>query len=134
MLLSGSTAWQMQQELQAGLQQIPTSDCPPVPPSSPRAVVFDGRSLVGVNETAPYAKKPMDYYTATKIKGEQIALAANGPQLATCALRPSAIYGEGDQVGRAAGGSAAGHLLVAGAGTRPGGGGAAAGKHGAAAA
>ena len=39
----------------------------------------------------------MDYYTETKIRGEQMVLEANGKGgLATCALRPSGIFGEGD--------------------------------------
>jgi sterol-4alpha-carboxylate 3-dehydrogenase (decarboxylating) len=62
------------------------------------AVVFEGKDLVDVDEGIPYASKPMDYYTATKIKGEQMVLAANDSSLATCALRPSGIFGEGDTV------------------------------------
>ena len=29
-------------------------------------MVFDGRDLVDVDESAPYARKPIDYYTETK--------------------------------------------------------------------
>ena len=50
-----------------------------------------------VNETHPYATKPMDFYTKTKIEGERVVLEANGAGgVATCALRPSGIFGEGD--------------------------------------
>jgi len=62
------------------------------------AVVFTGADLVGVDETVPYASTPMDYYTSTKIQGEELVLAANSPLLATVALRPSGIFGEGDTV------------------------------------
>lgn len=61
-------------------------------------VVFEGQDLVNVDETLPYATRPMDYYTATKIDGERLVLAANSSTLATCALRPSGIFGEGDTV------------------------------------
>ena len=64
----------------------------------PAAVVFEGKDLVDVDESIPYAGKPMDHYTATKIKGEQLVMAANSSSLATCALRPSGIFGEGDTV------------------------------------
>lgn len=66
--------------------------------TSSASVVFEGQDLVDVDESLPYASRPMDYYTETKIKGERMALEANGPDLATCALRPSGIFGEGDTV------------------------------------
>lgn len=34
--------------------------------TSSASVVFDGRDLVNVDEDAPYAAKPIDYYTETK--------------------------------------------------------------------
>ena len=34
--------------------------------TSSASVVFDGRDLVNVNEDAPYAARPIDYYTETK--------------------------------------------------------------------
>ena len=34
--------------------------------TSSASVVFDGRDLINVNEDAPYASKPIDYYTETK--------------------------------------------------------------------
>jgi nucleoside-diphosphate-sugar epimerase len=77
--------------------------------TSSASVVFDGRPLVMVDEAVPYAARPMDHYTRTKIEGEQLVLAANGRALATpardgatalstTALRPSGIFGEGDAV------------------------------------
>ena len=83
--------------------------------TSSASVVFDGRDLSGVDEAAPYARRPMDYYAATKIEAEKIVLAANGEELLggkgksggkkkknkplllrTVALRPSGIFGEHD--------------------------------------
>lgn len=65
--------------------------------TSSASVVFDGRDLLGVDESTPYAAKPLDYYTQTKIDGEKLVLAANGRGgLATAALRPSGIFGEHD--------------------------------------
>lgn len=66
--------------------------------TSTASVVFQGKSLIDVDESAPYATKPMDYYTGTKIQGEKLILAANGANgtLATCALRPSGLFGKGD--------------------------------------
>lgn len=66
--------------------------------TSSASVVFDGRDLHAVDEAQAYAAKPMDFYTHTKIEGEKLALAANGRggTLATCALRPSGIFGEWD--------------------------------------
>jgi sterol-4alpha-carboxylate 3-dehydrogenase (decarboxylating) len=36
--------------------------------TSSASVVFDGRDLIGVDESAPYAAKPIDYYTETKVQ------------------------------------------------------------------
>ena len=36
--------------------------------TSSASVVFEGKDLVNVDETAPYAAKPMDYYTGTKAR------------------------------------------------------------------
>lgn len=69
--------------------------------TSSSSVVFEGRPLLNADESTPYAAKPMDYYTQTKILGEQMVLEANGAgggSLATVALRPAAIFGEGDAV------------------------------------
>lgn len=65
--------------------------------TSTSSVVFQGRDLNNVDETAPYAARPMDYYTQTKIEAEKLVLEANmRGGLATCALRPSGIFGEHD--------------------------------------
>jgi nucleoside-diphosphate-sugar epimerase len=63
--------------------------------SSP-SVVFDGRDQEGVNESAPYPKHFEAHYPRTKALAERLVLAANGPALATVALRPHLIWGPGD--------------------------------------
>jgi sterol-4alpha-carboxylate 3-dehydrogenase (decarboxylating) len=64
--------------------------------TSSASVVFEGKDLIGVNEDQPYASRPLDFYTRTKVLGETVVLSANGQGLATVALRPSGIFGEGD--------------------------------------
>lgn len=63
--------------------------------SSP-SVTFAGVDQNGVNESEPYPKKFLAHYPLTKSIAEQAVLAANGPQLATVALRPHLIWGAGD--------------------------------------
>lgn len=64
--------------------------------TSSASVVFEGKDLIKVNEDTPYAAAPLDFYTATKIEGEKLALQANDARLCTCALRPSGMFGEYD--------------------------------------
>jgi nucleoside-diphosphate-sugar epimerase len=64
--------------------------------TSTPSVVFDGNSLEGVDESVPYARKPLCHYAATKILAEQQVLEANGPQLRTAAIRPHLVWGPGD--------------------------------------
>ena len=63
--------------------------------SSP-SVVFGGRDMEGVNESAPYPAHFEAHYPRTKALAEQLVRAANGPQLATVSLRPHLIWGPGD--------------------------------------
>jgi nucleoside-diphosphate-sugar epimerase len=63
--------------------------------SSP-SVVFDGRDMEGVNESVPYPPHFEAYYPQTKALAERAVLEANGPTLATVALRPHLIWGPGD--------------------------------------
>jgi nucleoside-diphosphate-sugar epimerase len=63
--------------------------------SSP-SVVFDGTDVEGGNESLPYPAHFEAHYPATKALAEQRVLAANGPDLATVALRPHLIWGPGD--------------------------------------
>eukprot|EP00210_Caulerpa_lentillifera_P002382 g2285.t1 len=67
--------------------------------TSTASVAFDGSDILYKDEQQlGYAHTPVDAYTGTKIIGEKLVLEANGKgnKLATCALRPSAIFGEGD--------------------------------------
>jgi len=70
--------------------------------SSVNAVV-EGR-VVGGDESIGYPQGKMDLYTTTKSAAEQAVLAADGPTLSTCALRPGTIYGptESQHFGRLA--------------------------------
>jgi nucleoside-diphosphate-sugar epimerase len=63
--------------------------------SSP-SVVFDGRDMAGVDESVPYPAHYEAHYPRTKAQAEQLVLQANGPELATVALRPHLIWGPGD--------------------------------------
>ncbi|MBO6939229.1 MAG: NAD-dependent epimerase/dehydratase family protein [Deltaproteobacteria bacterium] len=59
-------------------------------------VVVD-RSYAGADESVPYASEEgIDLYTQTKAEAERLVLAADGEELATCALRPGGIYGPGE--------------------------------------
>lgn len=63
--------------------------------SSP-SVVFDGKDMEGVDESAPYPARFAADYPRTKAEAEKLVLAANGPELATTALRPHLVWGPGD--------------------------------------
>ena len=63
--------------------------------SSP-SVVFDGRSMEGVDESIPYPRTHHSHYSATKALAEQAVLAANGETLRALALRPHLIWGPRD--------------------------------------
>jgi 2-alkyl-3-oxoalkanoate reductase len=63
--------------------------------SSP-SVVFTGADMAGVNESVPYPPQYHAAYPETKARAEQMVLHANGPELATVALRPHLIWGPGD--------------------------------------
>ena len=63
--------------------------------SSP-SVVFDGRDMEGVDESAPYPAHYEAHYPRTKALAEQLVRAANDAQLATVSLRPHLIWGPGD--------------------------------------
>lgn len=63
--------------------------------SSP-SVVFDGGDMAGADESAPYPAHHEAPYPATKAEAERRLLAANGPDLATVALRPHLVWGPRD--------------------------------------
>ena len=65
--------------------------------TSTPSVVFDGKDLVNVDESAPYAANPLCAYARTKSTAEQAVLAANNGDLKTCSLRPHLVWGPGDR-------------------------------------
>ena len=65
--------------------------------TSTPSVVFDGNDLEGVDESTPYAARPLCSYAASKIAAEQEILRANHDNLRTIALRPHLVWGPGDQ-------------------------------------
>jgi nucleoside-diphosphate-sugar epimerase len=63
--------------------------------SSP-SCTFAGVDQNGVDESEPYPTRFLAHYPRTKAIAEQAVLGANGPELATVALRPHLIWGPGD--------------------------------------
>jgi nucleoside-diphosphate-sugar epimerase len=64
--------------------------------TSTASVVFRPGGLRHADETVPYPERHLAAYPWTKARAEQLVLAANGPDLATCSLRPHIIWGPGD--------------------------------------
>uniref|UniRef100_F6PGP3 Sterol-4-alpha-carboxylate 3-dehydrogenase, decarboxylating n=1 Tax=Ornithorhynchus anatinus TaxID=9258 RepID=F6PGP3_ORNAN len=66
--------------------------------TSSASVVFEGTDIKNGTEDLPYAMKPIDYYTETKILQERVVLAANEPRrnFLTTAIRPHGIFGPRD--------------------------------------
>jgi nucleoside-diphosphate-sugar epimerase len=64
--------------------------------TSTPSVVFGRDELCGVDESQPYPDRYLAYYPETKAAAERMVLAANGPTLASVALRPHLIWGPGD--------------------------------------
>jgi nucleoside-diphosphate-sugar epimerase len=63
--------------------------------SSP-SVIFNGKDMEGVDESAPYADHFDAPYPETKARAEKMVLQTNNDTLATVALRPHLIFGPGD--------------------------------------
>jgi 3beta-hydroxy-delta5-steroid dehydrogenase/steroid delta-isomerase len=62
------------------------------------SVVMGGQNIAGGDETMPYTTRFNDLYTETKVAAEQFVLGQNGVEgMLTCAIRPSGIWGTGDQ-------------------------------------
>jgi 3beta-hydroxy-Delta5-steroid dehydrogenase / steroid Delta-isomerase len=62
------------------------------------SVVMGGQRIVNGDETISYTTRFKDLYTETKVEAEKFVLAANGVDgLLTCSIRPSGIWGRGDQ-------------------------------------
>ncbi|MEE3063492.1 MAG: NAD-dependent epimerase/dehydratase family protein [Actinomycetota bacterium] len=66
--------------------------------TSSNSVVMGGQPIVGGDETLPYTTRFNDLYTETKVVAERFVLSQNGVDgMLTCAIRPSGIWGRGDQ-------------------------------------
>ncbi|MDF2824668.1 MAG: nucleoside-diphosphate-sugar epimerase [Mycobacterium sp.] len=62
------------------------------------SVVMGGQQISGGDETLPYTSRFNDLYTETKVAAEKFVLGANGEHnVLTCSIRPSGIWGRGDQ-------------------------------------
>ncbi|MCV7282336.1 NAD-dependent epimerase/dehydratase family protein [Mycolicibacterium flavescens] len=62
------------------------------------SVVMGGQRIAGGDETLPYTTRFNDLYTETKVVAEKFVLEQNGVGgLLTCSIRPSGIWGRGDQ-------------------------------------
>jgi len=66
--------------------------------TSSNSVVMGGQNISGGDETLPYTNRLNDLYTETKVVAERFVLSQNGISgMLTCAIRPSGIWGRGDQ-------------------------------------
>ncbi|MEH3129961.1 MAG: NAD-dependent epimerase/dehydratase family protein [Mycolicibacterium neoaurum] len=62
------------------------------------SVVMGGQDIVNGDENLPYTTRFNDLYTETKVVAEKFVLSQNGEQgMLTCSIRPSGIWGRGDQ-------------------------------------
>jgi len=82
------------------------------------SVCFDGRDHRLAGNDLPLATRFLCAYPKTKAAAERLVLAANGPELATCVLRPHLIFGPGDPhlVPRIVARARAGRLAIVGRG------------------
>ncbi|CAG5119899.1 unnamed protein product [Candidula unifasciata] len=65
--------------------------------TSSASVVYEGKDIRnGREEQLTYARKPLDYYTETKILQEKAVLEANSEDFHTVAIRPHGIFGPRD--------------------------------------
>jgi 3beta-hydroxy-delta5-steroid dehydrogenase/steroid delta-isomerase len=65
------------------------------------SVVMGGKRISNGDETLPYTERFNDLYTETKVVAEKFVLGQNGGPdgngMLTCSIRPSGIWGRGDQ-------------------------------------
>ncbi len=62
------------------------------------SVVMGGEDIVNGDESLPYTTRFNDLYTETKVVAEKFVLGQNGEHgMLTCSIRPSGIWGRGDQ-------------------------------------
>ncbi|MBF5000018.1 NAD-dependent epimerase/dehydratase family protein [Nocardia sp. BSTN01] len=68
--------------------------------SSPSALMDrDGGDQIDIDESVPYPRHYLNFYSETKAAAERAVLAADTAGFTTCALRPRAIWGAGDRSG-----------------------------------
>lgn len=60
------------------------------------AALFDGRDLVGVDETAAYPERQRYLYSESKAEAERRVLAADAPGFVTLSIRPRFVWGPRD--------------------------------------
>lgn len=60
------------------------------------AALFDGRDLVGIDESQPYPQRQVYLYSETKALAEQAVLAAGTEGLTTLSIRPRFVWGPRD--------------------------------------
>jgi 3beta-hydroxy-Delta5-steroid dehydrogenase / steroid Delta-isomerase len=66
--------------------------------TSSNSVVMGDQPIVAGDEALPYTSRFVDLYTETKVEAEAFVLSNNGiGAMMTCAIRPSGIWGPGDQ-------------------------------------
>jgi sterol-4alpha-carboxylate 3-dehydrogenase (decarboxylating) len=63
---------------------------------SSASVVYDGHDIENGDETMPYGRSGVAPYADTKRIAEELVLAANSSELATCSIRPHIVFGPGD--------------------------------------
>jgi 3beta-hydroxy-delta5-steroid dehydrogenase/steroid delta-isomerase len=62
------------------------------------SVVMGGQRIAGGDETLPYTARFNDLYTETNVVAERFVLSQNAVGgVLTCSIRPSGIWGHGDQ-------------------------------------
>ena len=62
--------------------------------TSSASVMFNGTDLINVDERLPLPRNSLDAYNESKVKAEQLVLAANGQKgLLTVSLRPAGVFG-----------------------------------------
>lgn len=73
------------------------ADTPRLVYTSSPSVVYNGRDLRGVDETAPLCERAPSPYPTSKAAAERLVSAANSPALTTISLRPHLVWGPGDK-------------------------------------
>ena len=80
------------------VHQAQKAGCSRLVYTSSNSVVMGDRPIVNGDESLPYTTRFADLYTETKVAAERYVLDENGTKgLLTCAVRPSGIWGPGDQ-------------------------------------